>query len=437
MKNQNQIDRSLVFIFDIEYYSEQIPEKQAKLVDNFLANLSKQLEGLRELIPDTFSTGDGAIVSIGRQCCFDSSSIIDFVNFAIDFTKTMCESGIAVRSALNYSEGDRVVFGYEHALNGQYIQVGEAINIASRILSFCEPRELMISDSVYKLLKNNDLLDNFRFFHNVKLLTKHGHELNTYTYFPPEDQDNILYSPNSPLHHYKRFAAFPPIKAETLLYFMSSGLETELRRTISNAYDAIGYINVTKTFLSSTEVMQVLTLPNYDPEDIVYVVSRNDRKTHFWTQKRRYQYLSFLKGNAKRHAGHINQKRIMVFDEELANTVMPSEDIHNFIEELQDKKTFYSFPSSLVYPYEKVSELVFGFTLSTKHKYVIIPIPDAEINMIDLRPDHIGELLKRFQNYSAADGPMKAIICADEKYVEALIAEFENMINDPMAILLK
>lgn len=436
MSQYSQIDRSLVAIFDIEEFSERSPEKQAQLVNSFLEFLSNHLEMLNELKPDAFSTGDGAIVSVGRQCIVNSETTKRFLKFAIDFTDTLCSSGVIIRTAVNYSEGDRVVFGPAGSLENQYIQVGDTINIASRIVSFCEPRELMISDSVHNLLRHHELLSEFHFFRNDPLVTKHGLRLDTYTYFPQEELKDTFYSPNSPLHPYKRFAAFPPIKASTLRYFMSSGLEAELRRTVSNAYDAIGYINETKTFLSSHEVLQVLTRPNYDPADVVYVVSRNDHPTGFWTQKRRNQYISFLNGNAIRHGGHINQTRIMVFDQDKVK-IMPSDDIYYDLERLHQTKTFYNFPSCLIHPYEKISELIFGFTLSTKHKYAIIPVPGADIDASKLRTGNFGGLLKQFQDYDAADGPMKAIITADEQYVGALIAEFENMIGDSTAGLLK
>jgi hypothetical protein len=219
---------------------------------------------------------------------------------------------------------------------------------------------------------------------------------------------------------------------------MASGLDNELRKVVSNAYDAMSYINETKTFLSASEVLQVLTRPNYDPEDTVYVVSRNDKPTGFWTQKRRNQYITFLAGYATRHGGHINQTRILVYDDEKTDERMPTDDIFHHLKGLHATKTFFNFPVSLLYPYEQISQLIFGFTLSKKHKYAIISVPGADlIEAKQLRTENLGELLQFYKDYDAADGPMKAIITADEAYVENLIAEFESLLNDPSTSVLK
>lgn len=438
MNTYSQIDRSLVAIFYIEAFSVRNSEQQAQLVQKFLDFLAKHLEELNELMPDAFSTGDGAIVSIGRKCSLDVNATKAFLSFTIAFTATLCDSGVTVRAAVNYSEGDRIVFGTGNTLKGQYIQVGDTINIASKIVAFCEPRELMISKNVHNLLLHHELLEEFNFYHNDPLITKLGLQLDTYTFSPLNELSKKFYSPNSPLHPYKRFSSFPPIKAETFRYFMSSGLESELRKTVSNAYDAMRFVNETKTFLTSNEVLQVLTRPNYDPDDIVYVVSRNDRPSGFWTQKRRSQYISFLNGNANRYGGTINQKRVMVFDEDKdLNELMPPDDIFYDLKRLHSHNTFYNFRSSLLYPYERISDLIFGFTLSTKHRYAIIPIPGTDIDAYKLRTKHFGELLRQYQGYDATDGPMKAIITADKTYVSTLIAEFENLVRDPTAEVIK
>jgi hypothetical protein len=430
MSQFNVIDRSLVGIFDIEGFSQGTQQEQANLVTKFFAVLSNYLEKHNKMKPDSVSTGDGSIVSVGRQCSITLEETKSFLQFAIDFTKEMCQSGINIRAALNYSERERIVSGFEHALKGQSFQVGNAKNMASRIISFCEPRELMISQSVYELLRDYDLEKQFHFNKNDVLETKHGVLLHTFTYVPSYDE-NILYSPKSPLHKYKRFSSFPPIKAETLDYFVSSGLEAELHTIISKAYDTIGCINNTKTFISTSEVIDILTRPYYDPEDKVYVVSRSDRKTHFWTQKNRNQYLTFLTNNANRNGGYINQERIMVFEDLYDNTHAPEEDINYSIEALHAPETYFTFPEYHLKPYEKISELIFGVTISTKYKYAIISIPSHNSKPKYLKPENFGDLLSRYRDYEIADGPMKAIITADKKYVENLIEEFEKMKKNP------
>ncbi len=429
-----QIDRSLVAIFDIEELSVRTPEKMAQKVHSFLELLSNHVQALEDLHPDCFSTGDGVIVSIGRKCHLDGSSTKRFLQFAIDFMVNLCKSDVPVRTALNYSEGDRIVPGSGGALAGQYIQVGDAINIAARVITFCEPRELMVTAAVQQLMRNHELGDVFALHHNELLVTKHGLNLATYTYIPPKELKGMLYSPDSPLHPYKRFTSFPPLKLKTLSQFMANGLDVELRKVVSNAYDSMNYINETRTFLSASEVLRVLTRPNYDPDDTVYVVSRNDRKTGFWTQRRQTQYVSFLAGNAARHGGCINQTRVWVYDEAEPDPPVLEDDILCQLRRFHAPGRLLNFPVSLLYAYEHIAQLIFGFTLSRKYRYAIISIPGADvIDANRLRTEYLGELLQLYKDYDAADGPMKAIITADEGYVDTLITEFENLLRDPSA----
>ena len=432
MSDFEQIDRSLVAIFDIEEFSERTPEKQALSVSEFLTHLSRHLSDLAHLQPDAFSTGDGAIISIGRRCAIDNGATRRFLRFVVDFTADLCQDGVILRTAVNCSDGDRIVFGLDHALAGQYIQVGDTINLAARVLSFCEPREIMFSAEVQRLLRHHDLEAEFPLHRNERLVTKHGVTLDTYTYIPDPAQANILYSPTSPLHRYKRFTAFPPIKARTLRFFLAAGLDSELRKVVGNAYDAMSYINETRTFISSTEVLHVLTRNHYDPEDTVYVVSRNDRPTGFWTQKRRAQYINFLAANALRHGGYINQTRVMVFDDDEAQPeVVSPTDILNDLERLHAPKTLLGYPASLLHNYDLLSQLIFGLTISKRYLCAIIPIPGGEAaDASRIRTDHLGEVLAQYREYDAADGPMRAVITADQTYVSALIAEFENLLRD-------
>jgi hypothetical protein len=400
MSNFEQIDRSLVAIFDIEAFSEQSPEKQAQMVQVFLTALSETVTQLGKLTPDTFSTGDGAILSIGRNCKVDQAATRHFLDCAIRLTASLCRQGVILRTALHYSEGDRLVFGTDAALRGQYIQVGDTINVAARVITFCEPREIMLTDAVQSLLRRHDL--EYPLHRNEPLVTKHGVHLHTYTLVPMGDLAENLYSPSSPLQPYKRFIAFPPIKADTLRCFLSNGLDAELRKVVSSAYDAMNYINETKTFLSHSEVLQVLTRPNYDPTDEVYVVSRNDRPSGFWNQKRCNQYMSFLAGHAKRNGGVINQTRIWVYDPDAKDEqyLMNPVSIYEGVRKLHRPGTLYRFPSNLLHNYERIAELIFGFTLSKKHRYAIIPVPNADsLDVGRLRGERVGELLQMYKSY--------------------------------------
>lgn len=447
MEDIDIIDRSVVAIFDIEGFSKKNPENQAKLVKSFIERLEQHLSALDDLHPNAFSTGDGAIVSIGRSCKIEKSEVEKFLNFIIEFTTRVLVDGLIVRVAVNYSEKDRVILlSDSNAIGGDYIQIGDTINIATRIISFCEPREIMFSESLVEFLRKLDLENLLPLNKNDQFVTKHGLVLHTYTYNPPDNVLDYYYTPNSPSHPYKKYTSFPPITIETLQYFMDNGLELELRKVVSNAYDAMRHINDTKTFLSWNVVLNVLISLNYDPEDSVYVLSRNDNNAGFWTQSRKNIYVKYLDKRAKESGGYINQKRVMIYDNAfcssedmpLAGQVMPKDDIFHDLKRLHKTNSFYSFPNSFLFKYERLSELLFGFTLSTKHKYAIIAVPAADgIDANRLNTQHIGELLNQYKDYDATDGPMKAIITSDKDYIESLCADMEGILKDSEIYMIK
>lgn len=430
--------KALLAIFEIETSSDRTPEQQTELGLSFLSVLKGHIEGLGELRPDRFLTGNGAIVEIGRACVLDAPSIGRFLDFVRAFAAELCGNRISIRTAVHYSENDSLAWTAETVFDGQYIPVGEAMHVAARMLAFCEPCEIMVTPQVQRLLQQHRLEGSFPLHRNEPLITKQGMRVDTYTYDPSNHQANGLYSPRSPSHPYKRFTTFPLIHAQTLECFLANGLESELRKVISNAYDAIRDINESKTFLSSSEVLQVLTRTNYDPDDTVLVISRNDRATGFWTQRRKAQYIDFLAGHAARTNGHFNQTRVWVFDDSTEDELLPESSILKQLAPLHARKTLYSFPASLLHNYPHLSQLIFGVTISTRHGYAIVPAPSADaFDAGRLRTDHIGELLWQHREYDDADGPMKAIITADSAFIGTLVAEFNRLLLDADATCLR
>jgi hypothetical protein len=384
------------------------------------------------MTPDAFSTGDGAIVSVGRNCRLDENNTKAFMDFVIDFTSDMLRKGLIVRTAVNYSEDESVlIIDTSKGIQGKYLQIGDAINVLSRIINFCEPREILIGESVHKLLRRMGLEKSYPFFENDPVITKHNEELKTFTYDPSQGQD-YLYSPHCAEHRYKKFSYFPPVRSSIIRYFKETGLDFELKNVVTSAFDSVKDLNETMRFISWHSVLDILTQLRYDSSDRVYVLSRNDRAEGFWTQPRKKAYIDYLKSNANKNKGYINQTRIMVYPDRFANELMDLEDIFYDLEKLHNTNTFFRFPSRSLLPYERLNELLFGFTLSTKHKYAIIPMPAPEA-METQRPklDNIGDTLKLYEKYNVTDGPMKAIITADENYVEELTAEFERLLEEP------
>lgn len=437
LNNIQEIDRSLVVIFDIEGFSKENPQIQMTLVNSFIKCLNKKLFDLKDIKPDAFSTGDGAIVSIGRNIKLDKFATKLFMDFVLDFTINMIRKNLIIKTAVNYAEKDNVLIIDSEAIHGRYIQIGDTINNAARVITFCEPREIMIHESVYFHLRNLGIEKMYPFFENEPIITKHNLILKTYTYNPQESEKDYLYSPHSPSHRYKKYNYFPPVKSEILKYFMDNGLDFELRNVIEKAFSSMRDLNDTCKFVSWNSVLEVLIQLKYDKSDTVYVLSRNDRASGFWTQPRKKKYITYLKTNSKNY-GYINQKRVMVYNDSLDEEVMKIDDIHHELEKLHKTNTYFSFPSYGLMKYEKLRELIFGFTLSKKHKYAIIPIPAPEAMGIQApKLDNIGNILKFYEDYNVTDGPLRAIITADKKYVEELIEEMERLLNDNLIYLIK
>jgi hypothetical protein len=274
---------------------------------------------------------------------------------------------------------------------------------------------------------------------NDPLVTKHEISLLTYSYDPSESKtgkNNVFYSPRSPSHEYKRYIGFPSIKMKTIQSFIPSGLHKELGRVVANAYDSMRAVNDTHTFLSWSNVLKVLIQINYDPTDELLVLSRNERPTGFWTQERHEEYLDYLQSNASHNGGYINQTRINVYRPTcglaLPADLMPESKLYEQMMNLHKTDSLYSVTSTVLSAnYDRLSELSFGFTLSTKHRFVIVPVPapeELETNAVD--PKNLRYFLGSYEEYRPTDGPFRALVSADEQFVSGLEREMRELIKN-------
>ena len=431
------IQRALVAIFDIEDYSKKNPKEQAKMVETFGRKLEEQLSELEKCKPDVFSTGDGAIVTIGFDCDLDEDNVEKFIDFTINFNNLMIKNGLSIRTAINYAERDNaVIIKDSKYFYGHYIQTGDTINVAARIIIYCEPGEILLNKTVYKYLKLLDLDKKYQFYENKPIITKHNLILYTYSYIPKDDE--LIYNPEkSPQHGFKQYLYIPPIKTNIFNFFHKQGLNNELEKVISKSFESLKSINETQSFLSRRDIIDVLMQLEYDPDDTIYVISRNDREIGFWTQPRKEKYLKYIKSNKKHNNDVLNQVRVMVYDESGCQKIPEKDDIFFDLLEIHNDNTFYRLPASRLPRYENIKNLLFGATISKNHKFAIISIPEPETFGYDY--PKLKEIGKLFQNnysykyYNLADGPMKAIITHNKDYIKTLIKEIESMIKkDPL-----
>jgi hypothetical protein len=432
MSDMQEIDRSLVAIFDLEGFSRRNNPQQAHLVENFVKILDEQLESLSFFEPDAFSTGDGAIVAVGRGCKVDKSTVKAFLDFVITFMSRLLKEGIIIRTAVHYSEKDSIIpLTNSRFIKGEYIQIGDTINIATRILTFCEPCELMISHGFYTLLRKYDLEEIHEFHENQEFVTKHQIFLKTYTYKPPKKDKEFFYSPDSALHVFKKYSYFPPVDTKTLQYFMDNGLGMELDIVVSNAYNSWRFLSDTRSFLSWNTVLGVLCQLQYDPLDTVYVLSRNDIEG-FWDQNKTEQYLQCLKARTSDKHPYINQTRVMIYNKSVGKQTIPPGNVYYSLKELHKPESLFHLSSEIFKcKFPMLADLRFGFTLSRNHKYAVIPIPAPEgIEAQQFWPDRIQQLLKPYEKYEESYGPMKAIITANPKYISELVKQMEKLLKD-------
>lgn len=431
MSTVQKIDRTVVAIFDIEGFSKNSPNEQVAAVKHFVDHLDAELKARSHLKADAFSTGDGAIVSIGREERITHDSVNDFFEFIVEFVVSAHNEGLILRTAVHYSEGDSVVVVQEStALVGKYIQIGDTINLAARIITYCEPKEILVSRDFIGLLRLMGLEKRHHFFENEPFVTKHGEVLRTFTFVAEGDEGTLLYQPSSPMHPYKKYNYFPPISSATLDYFMKIGMEHELRNLISHSYETIKEVNNTRNIISHHDIVDVLSNLNCEPEEEILVLSRNDRMHNFWTHPRKSTYLTFLESQKRCSKGFLNHKRLMIFGS--GGEIVGKEDIFHNLIEMHQVKTFFSLPAFRLIRYPHLNELLFGATISKKHRYVIIAVP-AGVSMEEITPDlsNIGFILAKYNDYDVVDGPLKALITANARYVETLIQEFEAIVGDP------
>jgi hypothetical protein len=427
----------LVAAVEIETTASQL-SLQAEIVSHILKEFGRVDKAIPSAKPALSFNGKQAILALGVGSAPDPTEIREFVQFVIGLADGLAAKGVPVRSAIELSQGCKLTLSPFDGCPEREIPFGPAVDLAAELLAHCQVAEVVVSDSARDLFDEVGILADFPLFRNDPFYARRGIAVYTHSFDPTNSKVSSLYNPHTPSHSYRRFTSLPPIESSTLDSFLSNGLEQELRRVVSGAYDAIIQVTKGETFFTSSDVLDVLTRVNYDPSDLVLVISRNDRPTGFWNQGRKKQYIKFLKENGQLWSGRINQVRVWVFDETLEDDLMPRTSIFNELAPMHSPKTLFSVSAGLLQNYSILSGLIFGVTVSTKHKYAIISVPSTvQVDSASIETDEISELLWRNRDYSDLDGPMKAIITANEEFVSNLIDEFESLLQDEAAVCLR
>jgi class 3 adenylate cyclase len=125
-----------VLFLDIVGYSKQSGNEQHRLKQKFNDVIAKAIESVAQRDRIILDTGDGAAITF-----FGDPERVLQVAIAI-----RDGIGMPVRSGINLGPVRMIT-----DLNGQVNIIGDGINVAQRVMSFCPPGELLVSRSFYEI----------------------------------------------------------------------------------------------------------------------------------------------------------------------------------------------------------------------------------------------------------------------------------------------
>jgi len=144
---------SSVLFLDIVGYSKHSNDNQIAIKNHFNTVISDSIDCLVDEDSVKLDTGDGiAICYIG-----DPEDILYLsigLRNAFHNTQTSCNLEYTVRSGVNLGPIKIV-----EDINGQRNMIGDAINVAQRIMAFAEPNQLLVSRSYYDIV--NAISENY------------------------------------------------------------------------------------------------------------------------------------------------------------------------------------------------------------------------------------------------------------------------------------
>lgn len=239
------------------------------------------------------------------------------------------------------------------------------------------------------------------------------------------------------------WGSLPPLSLQSLQTFVAHGLAHELARVLADElYQPFRLLYEHSTFVSSTSPLQ-LSMEIYDPEDTVYVVSRaadlegvpTDVDSDQWA---RYRAALEMFRNEYRGVGNgdegpspsINQTRVVVTD----GTTSAQKRIEADLAPMHRRGTLLRFPLPALSQYPLLGSLQFGFTVSTRGGFALIPIP-RHAPTERLVGGRIPEFVRGLTSHEVSRDrqSMYTIVTSEPTLVRDLIAEFERLTNDHRA----
>lgn len=418
-----------VVIADLVGFSELPPLEQAAAVEEFLDVLRAAIQDAALEQFNLFPTGDGAILCLYEEGPPTPAAACLPLDFARGLLKQHSQSPHALRISVNYSSIETLVdVSSFEPIATQHLQVGNGINFAERALHFAEPREIIVTKQYWDRLFDSGVYRRYQFFDHPSVFAgKHMQPLNLLSYRPNAEEQKYMYEP--PRHgeaHLKRYAYFPPLRADTITRFRELGLRYELEQVCRYAYDSVATLNAGRTLVSWEPIYDVLRRIPVGASDAVKVVSRSDRGDHFWLSPGSVPYLAHLERMASR--GGFAQSRLFIFDPAVAKLIAPThvietlKTLHSAGSLLQLDKAFAQ--GSVILKY------VFGITLFPALACAVAPIPvaasyDDYLETIEFSGRH--DAVLRYSDREFGEETFRALIIADPDRVAELVDAYDAL----------
>lgn len=422
MNNYKKPFRAYIVIIDIVGFSDRNSDEQAECVSEFLSGLKKSLKILDGFDFSIYSIGDGVIVSINEKDYKREIIAEKPILLAKEVMKN--RGNIELRISINYSDVERMVPVGGIGLDTSSIQIGNGINIAERIIRFCEQNEIIVSRRYYDLLLEFGYSREYKFFPCGRVFVKHMKDVEIFSYTPKEDEFMIYKLPSET---FKKYAYFPPIKGEVFRIFEKIGLENDLHNLSDISYKTIAAINKKKNYISLDPILEVLMKIHTEEEDNVYVISRSDLEKDFWDQQEEEinDYLNYMENNSKKY--DVKYHRVFIEREDTP--------LIDDLKKIHSRGTIQRIDKKSIRNY-KLLKYRFGITIYPKLLCAIspIPLPKYYRNYIKLITHSANpeDIFDRAADIDFSEPIFKAFVIADKDEVSDLVDEFKSLLQEPM-----
>lgn len=421
---------SYVVLLDIVGFSEGGSEEQAECVNDFLKLLETNLSILGGQKFNIFPIGDGSILCIYEETPSPTATTSELpLTFARAMLKTNKDNNFDLRISINYSKIERIISVKHLKIDTSHIQIGNGINVAERIIHFCEPNEIIVSEDYWDVLFQLKIPIRSQFHSHKKVFVKHMKDLKIFSYLPAEDEKSFIYDlRNEGRQHFRKYAYFPPVKGPIIQRIKNIGLDNDLQQMCAYAYDTLTSINMNKMFISWGGIYETLKKIPTEQEKEILVISREDLKGDFWSTDGAENYLRHL----ERLSGQFKHSRIFIYDPHLGSTT-PDEIIER-LARLHQRGTLKKIDREYI-PANALLKYSFGITIFPNLKCAIAPLPvplsyDEYVN--NLRFTEVENMSLRYGNRNFENTIFKALVIINEDIINDLTSDFNSLRKHPM-----